>query len=299
MGAAMKTSTTLMAFLFVSSLGLWGQPVDVQFVDGMLEVRRGSAWHEVFIGDSLAGDSTVRLAENSTAELASGGNVIALHDPGLYRLADLLATSRQVATWDMSSVVGSKLSAMGGKAARPDEQAAQMGVRGEARGEANLTWMDDEAEQLRKEALELMEKGDYGQAHQIFLEAVDFALDEEEAAEYSFYAAYAAEMGGDRPEAVRLLSGLEVGPEEPFYDDYAPFVTRISIESLAFSQGLALAKQYLAEKPQGPQTQTMLLLAAFAHRGLGDNAGFRESLEKARSLDPSSEQGRAAAHLLQ
>jgi hypothetical protein len=294
----MKTKTVvgLLLLLFLGSAA--GQSIEVQFVDGTLEVRQGTLWNELFIGDRLSDDAILRLGPNSSAELAGDGNVIALHNPGLYRLGELLSTSHEVATWDMSSVVGLKLGALGGRVSRPEDQAAQMGVRGASQDDTRLTWMDDEAAQLRRDALELMDKGDYVQAHGMLLEAIDFALDEEEAAEYAFYAAYAADRMGDRRETVRLLSGLQVKPEADFYDDYALLAARVRIESLAFSEGLRIVDQYLAERPEGRSAQSMLLLASFAHKGLGDERSSRTALETARKMDPESEQGQAATRLL-
>jgi tetratricopeptide (TPR) repeat protein len=61
---------------------------------------------------------------------------------------------------------------------------------------------------------------------------------------------------------------------------------------------LALFEGQLALNPDGSFAQALLILSSYSYQGLGRSQGAREALQKAVSLDSSSELGREAARLL-
>jgi len=58
--------------------------LDVEYVDGYLDVRDGEEWFELFVGDTVSDSDTIRLDEDSIAELSTRGTKLTVTKPGIY-----------------------------------------------------------------------------------------------------------------------------------------------------------------------------------------------------------------------
>ena len=293
----MRMAVALLSIALVAA-SAGAQTLDIVYVDGRLEISESAAWRELVIGDRVPAAATLRLGKGSYAELSGGGRTVTLHKEGQYRLSELVQAGDKVATWSVASVIGSKLSALGGQDRSVEAQAAQMGVRGAAQGQDQMTWMEDEASEILKEAIRLLAEGGYAGARALLQEAIDVSLDDAEAAEYLFYAAYADEMMGNRRGAIRLLQQSRPEPQADYYGDYALLKGRILVETLAFDDGLRVLEDYLKHYPEGTTAQAALILAALAQHGKGNRDAASVQLRRARDMNPDTPAGRRAAELI-
>jgi hypothetical protein len=249
-------------------------------------------------GDDLPPDAAVRVGPGAYAELARGNSVITLSRAGTYNVADLLKAAGAAASWGMASVVNAKLTALGSGARTSGAQAAQMGVRAEAKAAGGVTWVEDEAEESITRGVALLSEGRNAEALRAFLEAVESASGDETRAASRFYAAYAHDRLGEHAQAVRVIASVTPDPGAEYYRDFVLLKARLLIETAAPAEALPGLDAFLAGNPAVDDGQAAHMLAAFACRALGDSRSAVRRLEAARSLAPGSELGRRADGLI-
>jgi hypothetical protein len=285
----------LSALLVASAACLWAQAVEVLYAEG-LEAQRGTGWAAVEAGATIAPDAVVRLAAGGTADLGRAGSVITLTRAGTYRVSDLLQSSATAASWSMGSVVGSKLLALTGTRGTA-AQASPMGVRGDKQDSGSVAWIEDDSGDAAGRGLGLLTRGQPADALRAFLEAAERAGDQDAKSAALFYCAYASDVLGQKAQAVRFLARVAPKPDVDYYRDFVLLKSRLLIEGAAAPDALTLLDGFLATSPAGPDAQDALLLAAFAHRSLGDNRAAVARLNKARDLGPTTDLGKKAAAL--
>ncbi len=291
----MKRMGILVGVALLAAALAGAQPLSVEYVDGLLEMRSGNAWQEVYIGDSVPEQAVLRLSEDGIAELSAGSVTITLDRDGTYSVADLLRSGKQVAGWNLGGIVNSKLNKL--VAPSQEGQTAVMGVRGAAQGEQQLEWVD-EGEQYLKRGKDLLGKGEYLAATDVLLEGAELAFSKEERQEYLFYAAYSQNQAGNNGRALALLEQVDGRPGMPFFGDYVLLKGRLMIEGLDFEGALALFDQYLRQPGSDETQQVVRFMKALCQQQLGRTSDARQTLEGAWRLDPGSEYGKAAKQML-
>jgi tetratricopeptide (TPR) repeat protein len=239
-------------------------------------------------------NSLIRLSGNGFAELSTRAFTITLSDDGTYNTQSLLRSGQKIASWDIGSVVNSKLS----KLITPGEQGqtAVMGVRGAAADEDQVTWVEEGGEYLEK-GKQLLLNGLFDEAIPVFKEGADWALTAEERYEHLFYAAYAHSLKGDNAVALIMLEDVEAGIDSPFFPDYVLLKGKLLIENLAFEDALSLLAKYLKYPDMGETTQVVHFLSAVCYQGLDKIGEARKSLEAAYKIDTSAEYGQTAQRM--
>ena len=149
----MKRAIAAILLILISAIPLVAEDLLVEYVEGTLELREGSStWVELFIGDMIPENSLIRLSDNGFVELSTQNITVTVSDPGTYDTRSLLRSGQKIASWDIGSVVNSKLS----KLVTPGQQGetAIMGVRGAAADQGELTWVEEGGEFMdRREAV--------------------------------------------------------------------------------------------------------------------------------------------------
>jgi len=289
--------TSLLVIFLVSAtlLPLYAEDLMVEYLEGILEVGQGSNWLEVDIGDTIPQNSYLRLSDNGLAELSAGAVTITLNKDGTFSVETLLTSGREVAAWNISSLVNSKL----GRLISPDQQqsTAVMGVRGDAAGEEELTWME-EGEEYLEEGKELIRTGDYEEAIEVLQEGADYSFSDEEKEEYNFYIASAYALEGKSAPALLMLTDMNTGPSAPYYSDYVLLKGKLLIESLAYKKALLLFDQYLKNPDRGETAQLIYFLSALCNQRLEKRQEAIRNLEAAYKINNSSEYGRAAKRMM-
>jgi len=291
----MKRASAFVLLILIAAIPLFAEDLLIEYVEGTLEIKERAIWAELYIGDMIPENSLIRLSGNGFAELSTRAFTITLSDDGTYNTQSLLRSGQKIASWDIGSVVNSKLS----KLITPGEQGqtAVMGVRGAAADEDQLTWVEEGGEYLEK-GKQLLVDGLFDEAIPVFKEGAEWALTEEERYEYVFYTAYAHSLKGDNAVALIMLEDVEAGIDSPFFPDYVLLKGKLLIENLAFEDALSLFAQYLKYPDMGETSQVVHFLSAVCYQGLDKTAEARKSLEAAYKIDTSSEYGQAAQRMM-
>lgn len=294
----MKRSVALLLILLVP-LALFARDFVVDYVDGYLDVKDGSSWSELFIGDEVTDADTVRLDTGSYAEISDGSVTVKLTRAGTYVIADLF----NVAGRSRSSGVGSLILGRVSKLAGEDErdETAVGGVRAsEAVNQNQPTWAGGESvDELIEEGLGLLNEGSFEDAYWVFEEAYDYALDDYEYNKSIFYLGYASALTGAITEAFDLLEEVGPDPDTDYYTDHVLVLSQLLVESFAFSDAIEYLDGLLtAEEVEEPALQSGYLLLGLSYDGLGDLGKAETYWLEARDLDPSSDAGQIAGQLL-
>ena len=211
-----KTITFVLSLIIFCVTPLVSEELTIEYLDGFLDIKDGEDWIELYIGDIVTDEDTVRLDVDSVAELVKGSEKLTLVREGIYLIADLLNRSGQQRSVGLASVIGKKISTIvsgeGGQT-----QSAVMGVRG-AEQKDEVQWMSSDTEELIESGKTHLEEGNLDDAIAAFEEAFDFA-DESEESEVLFYLGYAYANIGELPNAIDYLDFVEPDPETDFYPD--------------------------------------------------------------------------------
>jgi tetratricopeptide (TPR) repeat protein len=287
----------MIALLLVLAGPLQAQSLRVDYTEGLVELATASGWKELAPGDTLLPSARIRLDRGGFAELVQGGARISVSQPGTYLVSDLVNSSKKVASWKLSSVVGGKIK--GAITGGEKSGTAVMGVRGAAAGEpASVEWIESSgAEEAIAQGKALMDSGRYEEALKTFQKALGEAYAGEEGT-LLYYQAEVYSLQGRTALALRTLNRVNVQPQESLYSDMVLLKGRLLLESLAFNDALELFDAQLRLNPEGDFAQALLIMSSYSYRGLGLTGGAREALEKAQAMNASSELGKEAATLL-
>ena len=279
--------------LMMFTAGAFAQSFSVDFVDGTVELKiprdkAGKEWKALAIGDSLAQDASLRVAAGSSIELTRGKARITILKPGTYMLADLSRAKEKSSGTGIGSAISQKLTALTTERERTDS--AVGGVRGAEQGTSSgsVMWVE-ENEETRRKVTELMAGGKYKEAVSLVSAAIPDAATDEEKAELEYMLAAAYYGNGEALRAYRAMAKLTPDPQAEFYPRFVLLKAQILIDSLGFSDGLALLKPFIEAGQPGETAQMAYLLAAACQKGLGDDKAALSSLKVGYSIDPSTE----------
>lgn len=296
----MKRTILPLAILAFLAVGAFAQDFTVDYVDGYLEVRDG-AWYELYIGDPVSANDTVRLGDNSYAEISDGMVTIKLTRPGTYRIADLSSSARRTGGSGVGSLILTRVGRLTGNEEQ-QQQTAVGGVRAsEAVNQNQPTWAGGESvDELIKEGLGLLNAGEVQDAYWVFQEAYDYALDDDEYAKSAFYYGYGAALVGETSEAFELLEDVGPDPDTDYFADHVIVLGQLLVETFAFEDALDYLGLLTNDSAQDKEArQQALLLAGLAYDGMGDTRQARTQFELSRDLVPGSETARVAVQLLE
>lgn len=292
----MKRAATIILLIAITAMPLVAEDLLVEYLEGTLEVKEGSIWAELYIGDMVAENSLIRLSDHGFAELSTRNVTVTLSDDGTYDTQSLLRSGQKVASWNIGGVVNSKLS----KLISPVQQGetAVMGVRGAAADQGELTWVEEGGEFMEK-GKQLLANGLFEEAIPVFKNGADWALTEDERSEYLFYAAYAHSLKGDNAVALIMLEDMALKSDAAIFTDYVLLKGKLLIENLAFADALDLFSEYLKHPDMGETTQVVYFLSAVCHQALDNRAEAERYLRNAIQIDASSEYGQAAQRMIE
>jgi tetratricopeptide (TPR) repeat protein len=281
-----------LAIVFVPTV--FGVDIYVDYLDGYLDVMDSGEWYELYIGDSITDADTIRLDENSVAELSLPGTKLTLTKPGIYVVADLLEATGERRSLGIASVIGSKIRTI---VEEPKQaQTAVMGVRG-AKSEDELEWMSGDTAELLETGKDYLAEGEYADAVEVFEEAYDFA-DPSEESEVLFYLGFTNAMMGEVRLAVEALEYVEPNPSADYFADLVLLKGQLLTETFAYEEAITWLETYSPQLNDASATQMSLLLAGVSYKGIGNTSQAKQSLEKALAIDATSDAGKAAQSLI-
>lgn len=294
-----RVLSLFLLFFLLSAPGLvWSVDFSIDYAEGEVDVRRGNSWEEVYIGDVLSEKDTLRLSGYSVVEISFGREVLTLSNPGTYTLGSLTKDVSRRNEVGFSSLLSNKLqSTMTGS--RHMEQSAAGGVRGSQAVENDqMTWMTSDTLDLIKAGREKFASGEYDTAADLFQEAYDYALDDEEEGKAAFYLAGSYDAQGKTGRAVMVLRGVGLSPDAEEYTDFTILKGKLLIETFAYAEAEKLLSGFDFSSAAQEDAQLVYFLLGVASLGRDKTAPARNHLIKARDLNPSTETGKAAAEML-
>jgi tetratricopeptide (TPR) repeat protein len=291
----------LSALLFaVACFAAFAQEVVVAYVDGSLEVRDGSAWYELYIGDAVGESDQIRLGRDAYAELTNGQTTVKLSRPGTYEVASLIQGAGRTASTGVAGMVLNRIGRLTGREEEEDRTVAGGARASEAVNQNAPTWAGGETiDELIVEGTELLNDGAYQDAYYVFQEAYDYAISDAEYARALFYYGYASTLVGRSPQAFELLE--EIGPDAStdYYASHVLALGQLLVESFAFGEAVDYLKALAEDENQAPEDiQSAHLLLGIAYDGLGDVQRARASLRAARAAVPGTRAAEAAERYL-
>jgi tetratricopeptide (TPR) repeat protein len=291
-----KRSTLCLLMILCAGAAIYGQDLILEYTDGFLELKEGSGWQELMIGDSVPADAVVRLSDG-IAEFSSGGRRIILNQDGVFMLQDLLEASGEVASWGIGRMVGSRIGALTGE--KQERTEAVMGVRGAAQDSEEIQWMDWEGEENpMARAQALIDEGLYDEAIAAYQDALASAFDPSEKGELGYRIAHTHVLAGRSGQGLRILADIQAAPGSDWYGDYVLLYGSLLMESLAFRQAADLFETYLRGGRGGPGEQMVHYLAYFCYAKLGRTENARQALVSTVRLGSDTDLGLKAEKLL-
>ena len=265
---------------------MWAQDLDVDFIDGTVEVRDGDDWEEIFIGDTVDRRSVIRVGDGAIVELSGAEIRLTVSNAGTYTLSDLLAGSSPGSSKSLQGFLQNSLSVVMDKSTA-SASAAQMGARADKATEKKFEWIDEDDEIL-EEGRALIEDRLYDKAVEFFEEEMEYAEDYV-AGHYLFYLGYAHAMLGKRGLALKELGSIDPDPSEEYFGEWSLTFGQLLYESLAFEDSLKVFKAYLEQSPEGKNAQEAYAFTGLCYQQLGDNSAAAGSFKSAVALDPDSD----------
>jgi hypothetical protein len=242
----MKRLTIVILTAFVAALTVSAVPLTVSWADGRVDLKKGSSWATVGMGDKIDSSATLRLGKGASVELSDGKRKVSLTAEGTYALEPLLkqgadASKRNAVALtklgklvDPKATVGSStVAAVRGAAIEPAKDA--------------VTWQSDTVDvaAVMEEGRQLVRDGEFSDAALKFDEAASAAEgDEKASAQYAEAWALAADDSSAR--AVKILrvmpqAGNWAAPR-------ALLLARLDIDSGAKDEAKSLIEGGLAAK---------------------------------------------------
>jgi len=242
----MKRLAIVMLMVLSAALSLSAVPMTVSWADGKVDLKKGSAWSAIGVGDKIDSASTIRLAKGASVELSDGKRKVALTAEGSYILDNLLKKGAVASKQDSGAM--NKL----GKLVDPQasvQTSSVAAVRGAAIEPAkeSVDWQSDTADlpAVMEEGRRLVRAGDYADAALRFKDAAGMAEGvDKDAALYA--EAWALAAGDSQAPAVKVLrtmpsSGNWAGPR-------ALLLARLDIDSGAKAEAKSVLQSGMDSK---------------------------------------------------
>lgn len=271
------------------------------YVDGVLEVRDGNSWVDLFIGDGLEPSDQIRLEADSYAELTTGQTTVKLSRNGTYEVSDLIEGTGRTESAGIAGLVLNRIGRLTGREDEQQEQTAAGGARAsEAVNQNAPTWAGGESvDELIEEGVTLLNEGAHQDAYYVFQEAYDYAITDAEYAKALFYYGYASTLVGKSAQAFDLLEEIEPDPQTDYFASHVLALGQLLVESFAYQEAIDYLEMLEdAEQQESEDVQSAQLLMGIAYDGLGMAEEARSYLRRARATAPGTAAADAADRLL-
>jgi hypothetical protein len=298
------------------------QPFAVQYVDGSVQVQlKGQAtWKTLKVKDQVPVDATLKVAKGAMIELARDKTILTLIKEGTYPMTGLIAKVQASGT-GIGSTVAAKIKAVasdpvqssttgGVRAAKggemPDwsnggyslqqkvkDKASEAdyydlvfkywGIRGGYADRPELFMVEDYWMAVDKGVRALVE-GAYDKAIQYLRDAVTEAIFDDEVKRANYLLAVAYAEGGSPARAWKILSGMELVPDDLEYRDFLIRKAQLQVDSLQNEDALATLKPLLDPLAKDEFGQAACLVAYYADKGLDRSKDAADIKQKGLSI---------------
>lgn len=274
----------------------WSANLSVTYLEGVLEVKQGTTWKALDIGDVVADTATVQFDGQGVAELEGTGFKVTLRQQGSFLLTDMIAKSKEVSATGLGSLVRGRVAGVIQGTQKTGSTVAGVRAAEATSNQAAVSWIGNAAD-LIESARKALAQAQYEGALSSLEEAYDYA-DEVEEPLVMFYTGYANAMLGRNAKALEALTQSTLGPESEHYSDLLLLRGQLLVDALSFKDAYGAFDTYRKAFPKGADLQLANLMAGYCATQLGDKVEARRSLDLARTADPSSDLGKKAGELI-
>lgn len=289
---------TMLLVVLCTSLGaatIGAQNLTVSYLEGDVQVRSGSSWTALAIGDTVSAAASVRVQGTSSVQLQGAGSTLFLNRAGVYVIRDLLASARQLAAKGVTSALARSLRFLAvGVSTKP---ATASGARAADQGAADEDgWVESSSAVYLDAGKEYLKAGKLDQAIRQLNQALELST-EAETPEIRYYLASATALNGDARGAWKQIAGLKPGASESWHADFVLLKAKLLEDTCAYGEAVDwLTVNDLSSDARRAQLYHLLL--GLALRGVNDEPRARQALSRAAAISADSELGKAANELL-
>ena len=279
---------------FLAGQILSAEDFQLIYSNGDVSVKTQSGWSEVMNGDSLAADSTVRLAPGAVAEFSSPGTTLLFSKPGSYRLQAAASQKPKEESKVISSVFG-RIARMG--SAAPPSQSQAMGVRGDvADSDPSITWIEEDSLSF-DEARSAYDNGKFTLAIDILENEVDPIILSDES-EYWYYLSASYLGSGQKGPALQIAQQHSANQFSTVYPDFLLLKGRLQLEARDYPSAAEHLKNYIYCVNDDNRKQVGYYLYALALQQQGQQDNARQALQMVLQLDADPELSKLARQQL-
>lgn len=280
---------------------LAAEDLTVDYVDGYLDLLDNGDWLELYPGDVISSNDTIRLDIDSFADFSGRNKNLSLTQEGVYKVSKLLSGQVETSNLGLGSVVSGKLSIMLNNS-QVATQSTVGGVRAaEAEGTPQLDWMESESIELIEEGKTFLEAGDLDEAAALFEEAWDLSMDEQEEGQALYYLGFACASSGKTGQALNYLTMVNPDPYMENYHNHFLLTGNLLLNTFAYDKAVEWLDNYSAADAayKAPETEQMIyLLSGMSAKLAGNSNKARTMLNMAISIDSESDTAATAAEIL-
>jgi tetratricopeptide (TPR) repeat protein len=289
------------ALVVVFSLGagaiLCAQNLTVAYLQGEVQLKTGSGWSELSIGDEVPRDGTLQVSDGGYLELTDHTLTITLSQAGSYSVQALLLASQRMSKVGAGRTLSAMLFTLVNGPSRV--QSTAMGARGANESKTDQPdWVTSDAEVYLKSGREFIKLGEYAKAIEELRRALEVATDEE-SLEVRYYLASAYSLSGDTRSALTQISRVTLASGEPWAPDYVLLKAKLLVDTFAFKEEITwLTEQRGGLSQDAQRASAFYFLLALGYQGVGDTANEKESLAQVTHMAAGSDLGKVAAKML-
>lgn len=288
------------AVFFVAAAAVFGQSYSVEYLEGYVDVRRGGSWQELYIGDSVQSSDLISVEDGALLELSGPNGVVRLTKEGTYSIQDINRQKALQTDSGVDSLIGAKLKGiLGGSSSHGVQISTAAGARGADAGSSDgIGWMESEVDEIIESGKLKIEAGDLDGAADLFLEAYDYAFDEEEEASALFYLAYTYDLMGKPEEAVEFVEEIYIDEADELYTDYFLLTGKLYLQLYQYEDAAKFLDSFDDTYASNLEKQTVFFLAGIAYDGLAEKQLADGMFRQAYALAPDSDIGKTSNRML-
>jgi tetratricopeptide (TPR) repeat protein len=284
----------LLAVLLIVPFAAGAQSLSVSYLDGQAQIRSGSSWSDLAVGDTVPVTASVRLTSKAIIQLKGAGLNFTLTRPGTYALQTVAAARKSLSSGTSAVVRALRYLIFGPAKTESSTAGSRAANKGETGDEG---WVESGAEVFLAAGKEDIKFGQYDKAVEQFTLALEA---EPENPEIRFYLGNALSMRGQVGQAWKAIEDLKPSRSDPWASDFTLLKAKLLEDASAYEEAVALLRQdeLLLALDTG-RAQLYFFLLGLGYRGAGNSENAYQALSKAAGIAKESDIGRSAAGLLQ
>ena len=287
----------LSVIILINVFLLFAEEGYVTFVDGYADLQDGSDWIYLDIGDTVKESDTIKLDYDSFIEIKFHDTKLTISQEGTYHIDSLLSDDASLS----NSNFGSKVNDIFSKLLYEDKSLSQSTVGGvrasDAALEADNIFGEGYFNDIAAEAKDMYKDGDIDSAYDLFLDAYDFAEDNEQETEALYYLALISYESGEIRNALSYIDDIYLNEYSDFYGYVVFLKGKILLDTHGYQQSL----DWLAENPleeDDPLMQSVMLIEGLATIKNGDASNGKTILKQCAALNPNSDLAGTAQYFI-